>query len=68
MRRSINGYPVRPRKVSRPEHVMLAIQQLAGTGVRFLGIKDVNSRDVSYTELTVRDVGLDRIRIIEIKH
>lgn len=67
-RRSSTGYPIRLKKVSRPEHVLLAIQQLSSAGVSFLRIKDINSKGVSYTELAVRDAGLDQIRIIEIKH
>jgi hypothetical protein len=57
MRRSINGYPVRPRKANRPEHVQLGIQQLASNGVSFLSIKDIKVKDRVYTELMVNDAG-----------
>jgi hypothetical protein len=45
---------------------MLAIQQLAGTGVRFLGIKDINSKDLTYTEVSVNDSG--KSKTIRIDH
>jgi len=66
MRRSSNGYPVRPKRINRPEHVQLAIHKLAGTGVSFISIKDISEKGVTSTELKYKDHG--QLTVVNLPH